>query len=87
MLWLPFCCIAFYCITFCCIEFYWIIFYCIRFCRAESFFVSCIRSTGMLIIKMIAVQKLILHMPQLIGQIYMNLMRIHKTAGFIPESI
>ena len=32
-----------------------------------------------LIIVMIAVQKLILHMPQFVGEIHMNLMRIDQT--------
>ena len=34
---------------------------------------------------MIAVQKLIFHVPELIGEVHMHLVRVHKTAGFIPE--
>ena len=36
---------------------------------------------------MIAVQKLIFHVPELIGEVHMHLVRVHKTAGFIPERV
>ena len=36
---------------------------------------------------MIAVKKLIFHMPQFIGQIHMNLVGIYKTLGLVPQGI
>ena len=36
---------------------------------------------------MIRIQKLFLHVPQLIGQIHIDLMGIYKALGLLPESV
>ena len=35
----------------------------------------------------IGVKKLLFHMPQFIGQVYMDGMGVYQTAGFIPQGV